>query len=249
MGQIGSGFTVDPSFPLYLEGYLGYSRYDPKFVFSDGVEERSLPTRWDSVSGTAGVGWDFNLTQHLVLRPIINATMGYVASDATLLGFLINHKTNVDLAFLRRGHLNAVGGGGSLVLGYYLHREAYELDTELRLTHIYLTSFGDTARAVQGQANSLSTSLWGRLRWPTGFELFERPVRYVVEGTHSELFGEYPHALGFNRLTSVGGGLEVDVGGLQIGALGLQMQRVRVTGNYFFGPHVSGASIGLGIGF
>ena len=28
--QFGLGFTVDPDFPLYLEGFLGYSRYDPR---------------------------------------------------------------------------------------------------------------------------------------------------------------------------------------------------------------------------
>ena len=32
--QFGLGFTVDPDFPLYLEGFLGYSRYDPRFIFS-----------------------------------------------------------------------------------------------------------------------------------------------------------------------------------------------------------------------
>jgi hypothetical protein len=249
MGQIGSGFTIDPSFPLYMEGYLGYSRYDPKFVFSDGSDERQLPTRWNSVAATIGLGWDFQLNEHWVLRPIINGMMGYVASDATLVGLLLEHKTNADLQFLTRGHLNAVGIGGSLVLAYYLHREAYEFDMELRSTNLYLTSFGDTAQTVRGEATAISTSLWTRLRWPTGVEVFRRPLRWVVEGTHSELYGGEWRALGFNRLTSIGGGLEVDLGGLHIGALGLEVQRIRVTGKYFFGPQVSGAAAGIGISF
>jgi hypothetical protein len=247
MGQIGSGFTIDPSFPLYMEGYLGYARYDPKFVFSDGEGERSLPTRWNSIVGMVGIGWDFQLNEHWVLRPIISGNLGYVASDAELTGFLLQRRTNIELKFLERGHLNAIGAGGSLVLGYYIAREAYEFDMELRSTSLFLTSFGDTAQAVRGRANSLSASLWTRLRWPTGYEIFGRPLRYVVEGTHSELFADQARALGFNRITSVGGGLEVDVGGLRIGAFGLEAQRLRVTGNFFFGPGVSGASIQLGI--
>ncbi len=43
--QLGGGFTLSRSFPLYLEGTLAYSRYDPTFVASDGVESRALPVR------------------------------------------------------------------------------------------------------------------------------------------------------------------------------------------------------------
>ena len=249
MGQFGSGFTIDPSFPLYMEGYLGYARYDPKFVFSDGTDQRQLPTRWNSVSANVGLGWDFPLNEHWVLRPILNVTLGYVASDATLAGLLLAHKTDVNLQFLTRGHLNAAGIGGSLVLAYYLHREAYEFDMELRSTDIYLTSFGDTAQAVRGEASAISTSLWTRLRWPTGLEVFRRPLRYVLEGMHSEFYGGEARALGFNGLTSIGGGLEVDTGGLEIGAFGLDVQRVRITAKYFFGPQVSGFATGIGISF
>jgi hypothetical protein len=30
LSQLGAGFTRSDSFPLYLEGYLGYARYDPR---------------------------------------------------------------------------------------------------------------------------------------------------------------------------------------------------------------------------
>ena len=40
LGQLGAGFTWSDSFPLYLEGFLGYARYDPRFVFSDGQQQR-----------------------------------------------------------------------------------------------------------------------------------------------------------------------------------------------------------------
>ena len=43
--QFGLGFTVDQDFPLYLEGFLGYSRYDPRFVFSDGAEHQPFNNR------------------------------------------------------------------------------------------------------------------------------------------------------------------------------------------------------------
>ena len=78
----GGKFTVSESFPLYLEGSLGYSHYDPDFVASSGEQEQDIPVKWNSFSATGGVGWDFPLTanKELKLRPIFNFTLGHVAT-------------------------------------------------------------------------------------------------------------------------------------------------------------------------
>ncbi|EHP37644.1 hypothetical protein OR16_41721, partial [Cupriavidus basilensis OR16] len=82
MSQLGGGATMSKSFPLYLEGAIAYSRYDPEFVATNGTESRSVPTKWNTVSATGGIGWDFPLTENkeLVFRPIFNFSLGYVAS-------------------------------------------------------------------------------------------------------------------------------------------------------------------------
>lgn len=59
--QLGGGFTISKSFPLYLEGTIALSRYDPTFVATDGAERRLLPVKWDTASTTIGIGWDFLL--------------------------------------------------------------------------------------------------------------------------------------------------------------------------------------------
>jgi hypothetical protein len=59
MIQVAGGFTISPSFPLYLEGGVAASRYDPAFVASSGTESRMIPFKWNSIAGTAGIGWDF----------------------------------------------------------------------------------------------------------------------------------------------------------------------------------------------
>ena len=104
--QLGSGFTVDPSFPLYMEGFLGFSRVDPRFLFSDGQTETRLPVRWNSVAASGGLGWDFPLTEHLVLRPIVNISLGHVESDVSLFARYLNLKYDVNLRFLKGGQLN-----------------------------------------------------------------------------------------------------------------------------------------------
>lgn len=79
--QLGGGFTVSRTFPLYLEGTLAYSRYDPTFVASDGSLQRPIPAKWNTASTTVGIGWDFPITDELKFRPILNGTIGRVASD------------------------------------------------------------------------------------------------------------------------------------------------------------------------
>ena len=249
LGQIGAGFTWSDSFPLYLEGFIGYARYDPLFVVSDGQQERRIPTRWNNVAGTIGVGWDFRLARNLYLRPIVNGSLGYIASDASLFGSLVEFRTNREIAFLESGSMTVWGGGGSLVLAYYDHLPAREIDVELRYTHIHLEPFGRTGREVGAQSEARTANLWARLRWPTGAEVFGRPLRYVLEAQHSIFFDAEREPLGFDRLTKVGGGLELDAGALEIGALGLYVQRVRLLGRYVFGNNVQGFSVGLGISF
>ena len=44
--------------PLYVEGTLGFSNYDPKFVAIRGDERREIPTKWSSFTATGGIGWE-----------------------------------------------------------------------------------------------------------------------------------------------------------------------------------------------
>jgi hypothetical protein len=246
--QFGLGFTVDPDFPLYLEGFLGYSRYDPRFVFSEGEKKSYLPTRWNNFSGTVGVGWDFPIIEGLVFRPILNAALGHVESDVSLVGRLLEIKYDRELAFLDRGRMNAYGLGGSLMLDLNIPRPNYEVDLELRYTDIRLSTFGDTSRAVRGEAEAKTFNIWGRVRWPMDAEMFGRPLRWVVDFSHSRFFGDQV-ALGFDHLTKVGGGIEMNVGRYELGVWDFNMQSIRIVARYLFGQNVSGASVGLAVSF
>ena len=86
---VGGGFTVSKDFPLYLEGTVGYSRYSPTFI--DKSHKLTIPVKWNSLSVSGGIGWDFPLTENkeLKLRPIFNFTLGHIESDASILGILL----------------------------------------------------------------------------------------------------------------------------------------------------------------
>lgn len=241
--QFGSGFTLSESFPLYLEGSLGYNRYDPVFIFSNGTDQRTLPVKWNTLSVTAGIGWDFPVpyVDGLVLRPIVNGTYGHVESDVSLAGRLINWLTEKDLDFLAHGRLNAWGLGGSAMLDYARYRDWYEIDVELRYTNIPLQSF-DTSSAVSGSADAEAVGFWSRFRFPTGLYAFRRPLRSVFELSSTYYLGDQAGVLGFNYLSSAGAGVEFD-----ISAVHLVFSRIRFIGRYAFGEGVSGAAWSISI--
>ncbi len=243
--SFGGGFTISREFPLYLEGTAGYSRYDPTFVATGGAEQRPIPVKWNSASGTGGIGWDFFLTDELRLRPIFNFSLGRVASDSAIAAWLIENKADLDLDldFLANGRMKAYGLGGSLMLDYEHYRTDYEIDVELRYTNIGLRSY-DSPAAVQGSADSESINLWTRWRAPTGLTMMQRPLRYVLEYTHSTFFGDLDGVLGFNHLNTFGVGLELDSS-----AYDFFVTRWRMVARYTIGESVSGWSLGLAVSF
>ena len=241
MTTLGGGFTSRKGYPLYLEGTLGYARYDPTFVTASGQVETSVATQWDGYSATGGVGWDFPLTRELVLRPIFNFSYGRVDSNVLA---SVQAGTGEEFDFLRNGHLDSYGLGGSLVLDYERYRPQNEIDVELRYTNIYLQSFGGSSAAVKGSADAQSVSLWTRWRAPTGITMLERPLRTVLEYAHTTFLGDLDGVLGFNHLSSIGAGLELDSS-----AQGIIVARTRLMARYKVGEHVEGWSVGLAVSF
>ena len=244
MTSLGGGFTTSKAFPLFLEGTAGISRYDPTFVASDGVEERAIPVKWNVLTVTVGIGWDFPVAKDLVLRPMANFSYGHLESDTSLAGRLIESRSDATLEFLDGGRLDAYGLGGSLMLDYENYLPEREIDVELRYTNIQLQSFGSTSTGAKGSAAAQSVNLWSRWRAPTGLTLMERPMRYVLEYVYTRFLGDLDGVLGFNHLNSVGAGLELDVSKYDI-----IMTRARLVGRYKFGDNVTGWSVGFAVSF
>jgi len=239
MTTLGGGFTSKAS-PLYLEGTFGYARYDPTFVSSNGQVERSVASDWNAYSATGGVGWDFPIARDLVLRPIFNLSLGRVDSAVSVSQSGVGR----ELDFLRSGRLDSWGAGGSLMLDYERYRPEGEIDAELRYTNIRLQSLGGSSAAVQGSADAQSVSFWTRWRAPTGAVMLDRPLRYVLEFAHTRFFGDLDGVLGFNDISSLGAGLELDSS-----ARDAYITRSRLMVRYKVGENVAGWSIGLAVSF
>ncbi len=228
---------------LYLEGTLAYGRYNPEFATDDDPTASRIAVKWESVFATGGVGWDFPLAPGLVLRPIFNASLGTIDSEAPPPPTPPAPARRATLDFITDGRLNSYGLGGSLMLDYERYRPENEIDAELRFSHIHLQSF-DSSQSVEGNADAQTLSFWSRYRAPTGSVALERPVRYVLEYAHTRFLGDLEGALGFRYVNSFGAGLELDSS-----AHDIHLERARLMVRYKVGTNVTGWAVGLGLSF
>lgn len=244
MFTVGGGATMSRDVPVYLEGVFGYSRYDPKYVVSDGTTQSTLPLKWNSVSVSGGIGWDFRLNDELVIRPIFNISLGQVASDLKVGEFLLGRIVDREINFINNGSLTAYGLGGSLMLDWERVRPEYEFDLEARYSNITLQTFGNTDSSVQGSSSAESVNIWTRYRAPTGLTALQRPVRYVLEAAHTRFLSSDQAALGIENLNSVGIGVELDSS-----AYDMFVSRIRLVARRIYGQTATGSSLGLAISF
>ena len=191
------------------------------------------------------MGWDFALTDELVIRPIGNLSLGVVESDATFAGDGLEAVSQAEAEFLDDGELRAYGYGGSLMLDWERYREDYLIDAELRYTHITIRTFDSSSNAVQGSSDAITLGFWGRLRVPTELNAFGRPLRALGEVAASRLIGDQSDVLRTDNLFQIGGGVEFDFGAKE----SFPITRGRVVGRYLFGGGATGFSLGLAVSF
>lgn len=243
--QLGGGFRLSEGIPLYLEGYIGYARYDPVFTFSDTGETTAVPLKWTSLAVTGGVGYQFDLGERWKVTPMAHISVGRTQSDASVGAQVIANRLGLERDFVESGGLWAGGAGGSLTVDYDLPLENdREFEASLRYTHIEYWPIGDDEDLLI-ESTAANAVLWARYRFPTGKQMFGRPVRWVGDLSFSYLLGDQAIVLGTDWLARVGGGVEVDLSDTWVPWVSTTRLMVR----YYGSDTVNGYTVGLGISF
>ena len=244
-GQLGGGFRLSEGLPLYLEGYIGWNRYDPNVLLGEDGQRSRLPLKWTSVAATGGIGWEFDLNEYWSFRPMAHLTLGRVQSDTSIGAQVIANRLGLDIDFLEGGGVTAGGYGGSASL-VYNHRwdNDWEADLTLRYTNLRLEPIGHDKDLI-AEADAITTALWSRLRVPTGLKAFNRPVRSVYEFSAASLEGDQGDVLNTDWLVGVGFGGEIDLDETFVPFV----STTRLVMRYTRGEELEGFSIGLAASF
>ena len=244
--QLGGGFRLGEGIPLYLEGYIGYNRYDPVLFLSGTGLKSPLPLKWTSVAATGGIGWEFDLTDYWKFRPMVHLSLGRVQSDSSVAAQIIAEELGFeDVSFAQSGGIWAGGYGASLALAYRRRWESdHELEVTLRHNEIEYRPIGDD-KDLFVRSRAANSVLWSRYRFPTGWQLWDRPVRGVTDFSASYLAGDQKYILQTDWLARVGIGGEVDTSETWVPVISTTRFMVR----YYEGESVRGFSAGLGVSF
>ncbi len=243
--QLGGGFRLAEGVPIYLEGYLGYARYDPVLTFSGTGDTTRIPLKWTSLAMTGGVGYQFDIGEYWKMTPMAHISVGRTQSDASVGAQAIANRLGLDRDFLESGGIWAGGAGGSMTVSYEraLSNDR-EFEASLRYTHIEYWPIGDNEDLLV-ESTAANAVLWSRYRFPTGKRMFGRPVRWVGDLSLSYLIGDQALVLGTDWLARVGGGIEVDLSDTWVPWVSTTRFMVR----YYGSDTVNGFSAGIGISF
>jgi len=172
-------------------------------------------------------------------------TLGRIQTDLSVGAQVIAERIGLDVQALLNGGVTAGGYGASIALEYNRRWDSdWEADFSLRHTHIRLLPIAGDKDLI-GEADSITTTLWTRLRQPTGYELFERPVRIVYEASGSLLPGDQGDILETDWLAQVGFGGEIDLDETWVP----WVTTTRLVARYTLGEKLEGFSVGLACSF
>ncbi|MET0067395.1 MAG: hypothetical protein ABW076_13700 [Candidatus Thiodiazotropha sp.] len=244
LSQFYGGFTYSEDIPLYLDGGIAYSQFDPTIVLENEGEQATFEFDWSSLSLSGAIGWDFQIADKLIVRPTFNVMLGTLRSELYITGPIIPWALDEEWGLFDDGKMDVYGVGEALMLDYEDYTEAREIDFEARIGHMYMEGYHASNNDTVGSASVATASLWTRYRSPTGIELMKIPLRYVLEASHTEFIGDQRGILGFDSLSSLGAGFEIDSSHYPV-----YVTRTRILLRHVFGKHVSGTSLGIALSF
>lgn len=244
--QLGGDTTIDLNgFPLYLEGNFGAARISSDFLVDDPVIGSTvLHPDWTIYAASGGIGVDIAVAEHWVVRLILVAGLGRVDNSTDFSG-PGSEELQSALDSLITNWETGVGLYGVAAMAEYENlNERYELNVKLRLTHVEVVTINTPSTEFDARIGADTANLFARLGQPTSYRLFDRPLRWLLQGSGSIFLGDQRDALGFSWLSSLGVGLEAD-----FAETNDFVSRVRVTLSGVIGDRVSGYALGLGISF
>ena len=130
------------------------------------------------------------------------------------------------------------------MLDWELYRPEGEWDLEIRYSHIKLESLDSTSSGVEGKALARSLGVWGRYRARRARRSSIGRCATSWKSPAPIYYGDTGDALGFDRLLSLGVGIEFDTSKYD-----MIIARTRLVLRRLIGRDVEGLSLGMAVSF
>ncbi|MDM0014530.1 hypothetical protein QTH87_18960 [Variovorax sp. J22P168] len=234
--------AISPDADLYGRISGGYLEFKQQLPLGPAFAPvGSVDSRWSAYSVTGGLLAKVRLGNGFTLEPALDLGVARLDNNASyrgsgvllrpaLDGLVFNWQTNAWLATPSLG-LAWTGGGtdGQLSLRGHVARS-------------WIGSFDATDRVQEFSEAVNIYSVRAEYTMSSGLRAWDRPLRWVAYGDYAGFFGANRDALGFDAVAELGGGVEWPL------ALGPgDLQRLRLSAGYLFGPGVRGWTLGLSL--
>jgi hypothetical protein len=212
-------------------------------VIVPGLEAGNIASKWSAYSLTGGLLAKIRFGEGFTLVPALDVgaarldnhadyTGGATFLQPVLDGLLLNWQSSAWLVTPNLGlewtHANA--------------DRTYSVRGHVAWS--WISSFAETDPVLKFNETAGVYSIRAERVAPTGKNIFDRSLGWVLFGGYAGFFGPNRNALGFTSVTEVGIGLEAP-----LSTSADKPERLRVGASYLFGPNVTGWTISAGMKF
>lgn len=204
----------------------------------------NVDSTWSAFSATGGLFLRSKLGYGFTFEPGVNLSVARLLNSASYAGAANSLKPFTD-GLLFNWHENAWLITPNAALEWKTNiTQSQTLTIRGHVAWSWISSFDESDPVLRFREKAGSWSIQSAYVGPTGLQLLERPLSYVVNAGYGGFFGPNHDALGFSTIANIGGGLE-----LPLSRQNPQSKRLWGGAAYLLGPHVRGWTVSVGLAY
>ncbi|AMO23717.1 autotransporter outer membrane beta-barrel domain-containing protein [Ramlibacter tataouinensis] len=226
---------------LYWRIAAGYLEVKDDFpVDAPPGDAGGISSKWSAYSLSGGLVAKIRLAGGFTLEPALDLSAAELDNRTRYSGAATSLQPLLD-RILFNWRTNASLVTPNLGLEWKLATPARTVKVRGHLAWSWISSFDESDPVLKFHETAGVYSIRAEHVAPTGMQLAERALHWVVFGGYAGFFGDNRKALGFNSIAQAGAGVEAP-----LSITRLDSTRVRLGASYLFGSDVKGWTVSLG---
>lgn len=244
------GFQTDVTLPrITTNGFFGAmlsrSSVDQNFELANELGDAvRFETDRAVLSGRVSAGLSFPINRELRVRTYLSAIVSKVESDTAIAGEFDPDPLDPGLLLiLSDTEVNFTTAAATMQVLYDRWFGQHHLEIDGTYTSAFSDSFNESDDRLKSSGWSETVVFLARLSAPTGWTVNERPWRWNLYASHTNLLDQPRRALGFKYYHEIGAGLDYEWNLKPLNVFGLRYVGLR--GGVIFGDDLDGWTLGI----